>query len=433
MKTLYIECNMGAAGDMLMAALLELLPDPDAFISKLNNIGLPGVRVEKEVSVKCGITGTHVSVYVGDSEEESHDISPGHVHEHSHHEHSHHGHSHHEHVHETGQDGYVYQEHTHNQDAHGHTHQEHSHANLEEIQRILRALPIPDKVKEDAIAIYSLIAEAEAKVHGKPVEDIHFHEVGTMDAVADVVGVCMLIDTLAPRKIIVSPVHTGSGQVRCMHGILPVPAPATAHILRGVPAYGGEIQGELCTPTGAAIIRHFADEFGSRPVMVVDKIGYGMGKKDFPVANCVRVFSGETNQQNAGIVEIDCNLDDITGEQLGFALETLLEKGALDVYVIPIQMKKNRPGYKLVCLCRPDDEDRMVRLILQHTTTLGVRCSDRRRHTMERHIETIETKYGDIRIKKASGFGVEKSKLEYDDLARIARENGLSLEDIKEE
>lgn len=433
MKTLYIECNMGAAGDMLMAALLELLPDPDAFISKLNNIGLPGVRVEKEVSVKCGITGTHVSVYVGDSEEESHDISPGHVHEHSHHEHSHHGHSHHEHVHETGQDGYVYQEHTHNHDVHGHTHQEHSHANLEEIQRILRALPIPDKVKEDAIAIYSLIAEAEAKVHGKPVEDIHFHEVGTMDAVADVVGVCMLIDTLAPRKIIVSPVHTGSGQVRCMHGILPVPAPATAYILRGVPAYGGEIQGELCTPTGAAIIRHFADEFGSRPVMVVDRIGYGMGKKDFPVANCVRVFTGEVNQQNAGIVEIDCNLDDITGEQLGFALETLLEKGALDVYVIPIQMKKNRPGYKLVCLCRPDDEDRMVRLILQHTTTLGVRCSDRRRHTMERHIETIETKYGDIRIKKASGFGVEKSKLEYDDLARIARENGLSLEDIKEE
>lgn len=423
MKTLYIECNMGAAGDMLMAALLELLPDPDEFISKLNNIGLSGVRVEKELSVKCGITGTHVSVYVGDSEEESHDVSPGHVHEHLHHEH----------VHETGQDVHVHQEHTHNHDTHGHTHQEHGHANLEEIQRLLRSLSIPDKVKEDAMAIYSLIAEAEAKVHGKPVEDIHFHEVGTMDAVADIVGVCMLMDTLAPRKIIISPVHTGSGQVRCMHGILPVPAPATAHILRGVPAYGGEIQGELCTPTGAAIIRHFADEFGSRPVMVVDRIGYGMGKKDFPVANCVRVFIGEANQQNAGIVEIDCNLDDITGEQLGFALEILLEKGALDVYIIPIQMKKNRPGYKLVCLCRPDDEDRMVQLILQHTTTLGVRCSDRRRHTMERHVETIETEYGEVRIKKASGFGVKKSKLEYDDLARIARENGLSLADIKEE
>lgn len=433
MKTLYIECNMGAAGDMLMAALLELLPDPDEFIGKLNNIGLPGVRVEKELSVKCGITGTHVSVYVGDSEEESHDISPGHVDGHSHHEHSHHEHLHHEHVHGTGQDGYIFQEHTHNHDTHGHMHQEHGHANLEEIQRLLCSLSIPDKVKEDAMKIYSLIAEAEAKVHGKPVEDIHFHEVGTMDAVADVVGVCMLIDTLAPRKIIVSPVHTGSGQVRCMHGILPVPAPATAYILRGVPAYGGEIRGELCTPTGAAIIRHFADEFGSRPVMVVDRIGYGMGKKDFPAANCVRVFSGETNQQSADIVEIDCNLDDITGEQLGFALETLLEKGALDVYIIPIQMKKNRPGYKLVCLCRPDDEDRMVQLILQHTTTLGVRCSDRRRHTMERHIETIETEYGAVRIKKASGFGVEKSKLEYDDLARIARENGLSLADIKEE
>mgnify|MGYP000971015477 FL=1 len=402
MKTLYIECNMGAAGDMLMAALLELLPDPDAFIDKMNSLGIPGVRLEKKTSVKCGITGTHVSVYVGDSEEESYDISPGHVHGLSH-----------------------------NQDIHSHTHHEHYHADFEEIQRLLYSLPVPDKVKEDAIAVYSLIGSAEAEVHGKPVENIHFHEVGTMDAVADVVGVCMLIDILSPRKIIVSPVHTGSGQVRCAHGILPVPAPATAYILRGEPTYGGEIQGELCTPTGAALLRHFADEFGSRPVMVTDTIGYGMGNKDFSIANCVRIFSGKTNQKNADIVEIDCNLDDITGEQLGFALEALLEKGALDVYIVPIQMKKNRPGYKLVCLCRPDDEERMVQLILQHTTTLGVRCSDRRRHTMKRHIETMETEYGTVHIKKAEGFGAEKSKLEYEDLAEIACKNGISLAEVK--
>lgn len=421
MKTLYIECNMGAAGDMLMAALLELLPDPGEFIQKMNNLGIPGVRLEKKTSVKCGITGTHVSVYVGDSEEESHDILPGYAP----------GHSHHEHVQETGQDCHTYQGHTYNQDTHSHTHSGHCHAGFEEIKRLLYTLPVSDQIKEDAIAVYSLIGAAEAEVHGKPVENIHFHEVGTMDAVADVVGVCMLIDMLAPRKIIVSPVHTGSGQVKCMHGILPVPAPATAYILRGIPTYGGQIQGELCTPTGAALIRHFADEFGSRPVMVTDKIGYGMGNKDFPIANCVRVFSGETNQQDTDIVEIDCNLDDITGEQLGFALETLMEKGALDVYIVPIQMKKNRPGYKLVCLCRPEDEEKMVRLILQHTTTLGVRCSDRRRHTMKRHIETIETEHGTVRIKKAEGLGTEKSKLEYEDLAEIARENGLSLAEAK--
>ncbi|CUX35634.1 nickel pincer cofactor biosynthesis protein LarC [Clostridium sp. C105KSO13] len=409
MKTLYIECNMGAAGDMLMSALLELLPEPEEFIDKMNNLGIPGVRLEKKISVKCGITGTHVSVYVGDAKEESYDISPGHVPVHSHHEHAQ----------------------NHGAHSHTHTHHEHGHASLEKIQSLLNSLPVSDKVKEDAVAVYSLIAEAEAKAHGKPVENIHFHEVGTMDAVADVVGVCMLLDILAPQKIIVSPVHTGSGQVRCMHGILPVPAPATAYILRGVPTYGGEIHGELCTPTGAALLRHFADEFGSRPVMVTDKIGYGMGNKDFPIANCVRVFCGETNQQNTDIVEIDCNLDDITGEQLGFALETLIEKGALDVYTVPIQMKKSRPGYKLVCLCKPADEESMVQLILQHTTTLGVRCSNRRRYTMERHIEKMETEYGTIHIKKAEGFAVKKSKFEYEDLAEIARKNGISLADVR--
>jgi uncharacterized protein (TIGR00299 family) protein len=302
---------------------------------------------------------------------------------------------------------------------------------MAEIGDILAALPISEQVKTNALAVYRLIAEAEGKAHGKPVEAVHFHEVGMMDAVADIVGVCLLMEELAVERVIVSPIHVGSGQVKCAHGILPVPAPATAYILRGVPTYGGEIKGELCTPTGAALLKHFADEFAARPTMIVEAIGYGMGKKDFPIANCVRVFLGETRREDADIVEIACNLDDMTGEALGFALETLTENGALDVYLVSIQMKKNRPGQMLVCLCRLEDEEKMVRLMLKHTTSWGLRSRSWRRYTMDRSVEPIETPYGSIRVKTGSGFGVTKSKAEYEDLAQAAREHGLSIAEIK--
>jgi uncharacterized protein (TIGR00299 family) protein len=304
---------------------------------------------------------------------------------------------------------------------------------MAEIRDILAALPVSDKVKDDALAVYGLIAEAESKAHGKPVDAVHFHEVGMMDAVADIVGVCLLMEELAPRRVVVSPVHVGSGQVKCAHGILPVPAPATATIFRGVPTYGGQIKGELCTPTGAALLKHFADEFGDRPMMATDGIGYGMGKKEFPVANCVRVFIGESKQQDADIVEMVCNLDDMTGEELGFALEVLLENGALDVYMVPIQMKKSRPGQMLVCLCKPADEEKLAALILKHTATFGLRSINWRRHTLERTIETVDTKYGPVRIKTGSGYGVTKSKVEYEDLAKIAKGSGKSIAVIKAE
>lgn len=273
MKTLYIECNMGAAGDMLMAALLEICPEPEAFVEKLNSLQIPKVTYRCEKSVKCGVTGTHMSVLIDGEEEESADVT-GH----------HHGHSHadeHEHHHE----------HSHSE---GHHHHHGPHTSMSDITRMIEALDIPQKVKQDAIAVYRLIAEAESHVHGKSVEEIHFHEVGTIDAVADVVGVCFLIHELAPEQIVASPVHVGKGRVHCAHGILPVPAPATAYILRGVPIYSGEINGELCTPTGAALLKYFCAKFGSMPVMQVDRIGYGMGKKDFEAANCVRVMFGES-------------------------------------------------------------------------------------------------------------------------------------------
>lgn len=257
-----------------------------------------------------------------------------------------------------------------------------------------------------------------------------------MDAVADIVGVCMLMEELAVDRVVVSPIHVGSGFVRCAHGVLPVPAPATAHILQGIPSYGGQVQGELCTPTGAALLKHFADSFGPMPVMNIQKIGYGMGKKDFETANCIRAFLGEegvSGGPNGEIAELRCNLDDMTGEELGYASRILFEEGALDVFLVPIQMKKDRPGQMLLCICKPEDADRMAQLILQHTTTLGVRKALCTRYMLERTSEEVQTSLGTVHIKHAQGYGVAKDKIEYEDLARIAKEKGKSLIEIRKE
>lgn len=436
MKTLYLECNMGAAGDMLTAALLELHPDPQGFVERMNRLGLPGVVFAAQSAVKCGITGTQVSVTVGGEEEESHDVPlhshvhetaqdeahPGHAHDHVHvHDHDH-EHTHdHEHIHD--------HEHSHGHE-HGHGH--HHHAGMGDIRHILSHLDIPQPVRQDAEAVYQLIAQAESHAHGRPVEEIHFHEVGTLDAVTDVVAVCWLLHDLAPEQIVASPVHVGCGQVRCAHGILPVPAPATAYILQGVPTYGGSVQGELCTPTGAALLKHFVQRFGPSPVMRVEKTGYGMGKKDFEAANCVRAMLGQTQEESTTIAQLACNLDDMTPEALGFAQERLWEAGALDVTTAPIGMKKNRPGVQLTCLCRLEDREKLVSVFFAHTTTLGVRESLCARYTLARSQRTVETEHGPVRVKEARGWGVTREKPEYEDVANIAREQGLTLDQVKE-
>lgn len=432
MKTLYLECNMGAAGDMLTAALLELHPDPQGFVERMNRLGLPGVVFAAQPAVKCGITGTQVSVTVGGEEEESHDVPlHSHVHETAQDE-AHPGHAHdhvHEHVHEHTHDHEHSHGHEHNHE-HGHGH--HHHAGMGDIRHILSHLDIPQPVRQDAEAVYQLIAQAESHAHGRPVEEIHFHEVGTLDAVTDVVAVCWLLHDLAPEQIVASPVHVGCGQVRCAHGILPVPAPATAYILQGVPTYGGSVQGELCTPTGAALLKHFVQRFGSSPVMRVEKTGYGMGKKDFEAANCVRAMLGQTQEESTAIAQLACNLDDMTPEALGFAQERLWEAGALDVTTAPIGMKKNRPGVQLTCLCRLEDREKLVSVLFAHTTTLGVRESLCTRYTLARSQRTVETEHGPVRVKEARGWGVTREKPEYEDVANIAREQGLTLDQVKE-
>ena len=404
MKTLYIECGMGAAGDMLTAALTELLSDPEAFLEMMNAAGIPGLRMTRSAKTSCGIRGTHISVAIHGEEEISDDVHDHahHDHPHEHHEHSHKHHEHHDHAH-------------------------HHHAGLPEVQEIIDGLRLPDEVKRDAMRVYDLIAEAEAHAHGCEAEHVHFHEVGMLDAVTDVSAVCLLMHLLKPDRIVASPLCTGFGRVRCMHGIVPVPAPATAYLLRGMPAYAGRIEGELLTPTGAALIKYFAQEFGQMPPMTVNAVGYGMGMKDFEAANCVRVFLGETGANADEVFELSCNLDDMTGEAVGFACEQLLAEGALDVYLTPIQMKKGRPGVKLSCLCRPADRERMEEQMLRHTTTLGVRAQRFERRKLARSAEHVRTQYGEIGVKVSSGSDFVRSKPEYEDAARAAREHGVPL------
>lgn len=389
MRLLYLDLGMGAAGDMLCAALYELLDDKGQkrFLDRVGSLGLDGVLVSAERTSKCGINGTHMCVLVDGVSEDAH---RDHDHAHDHH---------------------------------------HEHSDLHTVSHIIDSLPVSDTVKKDAASVFGLIAEAESHVHSVPVSDIHFHEVGTKDAIADVVMFCMLIEILGIDKVIASPVTTGFGKVKCAHGILPVPAPATAHLLRGIPATGGSIEGELCTPTGAAIIRHFADVRRIAPVMTAEKIGYGMGYKDFEAANCVRAFLC-TEEPGDEVVILSCNIDDMTGEAIGYAMSKLFDEGALDVYTVPIGMKKSRPGTMLNVLCFDPDTDRFVSLIFKHTTTLGIRKTVSQRYTLARRTDEIKSSLGTVHIKRAEGYGVSRQKYEFDDIASIADSNGISLYDV---
>lgn len=408
MKVLYLDLGMGAAGDMLGAALYELLSDPEAFREKLNGLGIPHTVFVAEPSVKCGITGTHFRVLV-DGEEEGE-----HVHAHQQdHEHEH-KHSHdHEHEHD-----------------HGHPHE---HRGMAEIEHLVRDhLSLPEPVREQVLRVYGSIAQAESRVHGTPISEIHFHELGTMDALADICAVCLLLEELKPDRIIASPVHVGSGTVRCAHGIMPVPAPATALLLEGIPSYSTDLQGELCTPTGAALLRCFVDEYGPMPVMRMEKVGYGMGQKDFERVNCVRACLGQTaDEAGESILELSCNLDDMTGEELGYAQERLFALGAREVYTVPVYMKKNRPGIKLCVLCDEDKKESILKGLFRFTTTIGVRECRMERHVMARTAESVRTPLGTARCKVCRGYGEEKKKWEYEDMAALATGNDLTLDQVR--
>ncbi len=407
MKTLYIECNMGAAGDMLLAALYELLDDKQRFLDKMNSLKLPGVRLEAQKGSACGIAGTHMAVTVY-GEEETESEKPD----------------------------------TH---AHGHAHDHHHHhATPGYIGELISGLDLPGQVKENAKAVYHIIARAEAKAHGCPEGDVHFHEVGALDAVADVTGVCYAMHLLGAEKIIVSPVHVGSGTVRCAHGVMPVPAPATANILEDVPVYGGAVKGELCTPTGAALLKYFAGAFGPMPLMQGKRTGIGIGTKTFEQANCVRVFLGESPEetgrvrtapaQGDGVItELVCNIDDMTPEALGFACARLIQEGALDAYTISGTMKKGRPGHVLTVLCDPRDEEEMARHVLEETTTNGLRARRCAKYFLKPGMKTVQTPWGQVRVKTAEGHGILHRKPEYEDVAALAEQARVPYETVYRE
>ena len=399
MRTLYLECNMGAAGDMLMSALYGLLDKErkEEFLSRMRTLEMFGVKLAAERAESCGIAGTHISVKVYGTEED--ECAPEHCSKHIHE-------YHHEH--------------------------KHSRTALEEIEHILSHLELSDKVKDNAVAVYRLIGDAESRAHGCSVSQIHFHEVGSLDAVADVTGVCLLMEMIDAERIYASAVRTVFGQIKCAHGILPIPAPATAILLEGIPCFAGDIEGEFCTPTGAALLKYFAANFQTRPAMVISRTGYGMGSRKYNAANCIRAFLGETEDQEGDVAELCCNIDDMTPEALAFAAEELMSSGALDVYTTPIIMKKGRAAFMLTCMCSEEKRGEMLAIIFRHTTTLGVREYSCRRYRMSRSEYVKETVLGNVRIKKSEGYGVVREKAEYADLAEIARSKGLSLAEVQQ-
>ena len=370
MKTLYIDCSMGCAGDMLTAALLELHPDPAAFLADMNAALGGRAVVSAAPDAKCGIRGTHVTVRIHGQQEGAHPL---------------------------------------------HTECAHGGASSAEIMAFLDAVPLSRSIRENAKAVYARLLEAES----------------ALDALADVLCVCALMDALQPQRVLCSPINVGSGQVRCAHGVLPVPAPATERLLRGVPVYAGSVTGELCTPTGAALLWQFVSDYGAMPQMCVSAAGYGTGKKDFAAANVVRVLLGESGNGDEQVVELCCNIDDQPAESLAFAMDALLALGALDVYFTAAGMKKSRPGVVLTCLCRPEQRDAMLRCIFRNTTTLGVRERSCARYSLVRCTQTVQTRFGPVRVKTAQGYGVTREKAEYDDLARLARESGQPLDKIR--
>lgn len=410
MKTLFLDCSMGAAGDMLGAALLDLFGDKDAMVAKLNAIGVPGVEYVLEQTKKCGIAAAHLRVLVNGHEEGVHEThTHGHNDEHGHH-HGHHEHDHEEHDH----DG-------HHHDGHEHHHE---HRSLKDVLALADGLALPPAVAGDVREVFTLIGEAEAGVHGGSLDTVHFHEVGSLDALADIAAVALLLAELMPDRIVASPVNLGSGHVHCAHGTLPIPAPCTAALLKGIPAYAdAEICGELCTPTGAALLRHFAVDFAPMPQMTISAIGYGAGTKDFPRANFLRAFLGEGEGDGAGrdtVCQFRCAIDDMTAEEFGFAAERIMADGALDVCMIPALMKKGRPGTILEVLCKPGARDRIAGSIFRNTTTIGMREEIVGRRILARREEILQTPLGAIRRKISEGGDVRREKFEYDDLKGAA-------------
>jgi uncharacterized protein (TIGR00299 family) protein len=439
MRIAYLECFSGISGDMFLGALVDAGVPPRVLEETVAALGV-GARLEISRVVRSGISATKVDVWVdGEKDMPREEFGPGerepngHSHEHSKHAHDHaHGHSHdHHHPHAHRESDISTAVIVHNE--HGRS--------LTEIREIIGKSIISDKAKRNAIAIFEALGAAEAKIHDVPIDKIHFHEVGAVDAIVDIVCAAAGAEALGVDEIVCSSLNVGGGTVKCAHGTFPVPAPATVELLKDVPVYSSGVQAELVTPTGAAIVRTLASRFVPFPEMRVEKSGYGAGSRDFPGhPNVVRLTIGEATPQLAAktasetITVLEANLDDLNPQVFGYVVDRLLEEGALDVLGIPVQMKKNRPGSMLTVLCKPEHTDKLTQLIFTETTTLGVRRRNEVRQVLSRQWENVRTQWGDIRIKTGSMNGtVTNYAPEYEDCRRIAAEHSVPLKTVMQE
>ncbi len=393
MRTLYLDCFAGASGDMFIGALLDCGLDFELLKTELAKLGVEGYELSLTRVDRSGINSAKFDVHLKAADHQ-HDHSHDH-HDHSH-DHHHHDHSH-DHSHEANPTPSIQHP----------TSDSHDHRSLSTIKQIISSSALSASVKERALTIFQRIGEAESKIHGIPIETVHFHEVGAIDSIVDIIGSCIGLEALQIEKILSAPLHVGSGTFKCAHGTYPVPGPATAELLRGVPVYSKGIEGELVTPTGAAIISTLAAGYGNLPAMKIERVGYGAGTRSYPqFPNVLRAVIGEMEDSGGDptpttVTVIEANIDDLSPQVFGHLMEKALTAGALDVFYTPVQMKKNRPGVLMTLLCNLSDRDRMTDLIFSETTTLGVRYRNEQREILRREHLAVETEFGSIRIKIA--------------------------------
>lgn len=420
MKVLYFDCFSGISGDMTLGALLDLGIDKAAFLAELEKLKVDGYSIEIKSKLKNGISGTDVHVVLEETghHEDDEEHQYGEIH---HIDHHHHGE--HEHTHE---------------DAHEHTHTHNSERNLEDIENIINHSELRPRVKSMSTKIFREIARAEAKVHGKGINEVHFHEVGAVDSIVDIVGSCICLDLLGIERIFASELHEGKGFVKCAHGLLPVPVPAVMEMLCSskIPLITEDIPFELVTPTGLAIIKTISSGFGKMPPMSIEKTGYGMGKRETGRFNALRVVMGSLYQQdmipNDEISILETNIDNMSPEIMGYTMEKLLDSGALDVYYTPIYMKKSRPSAMLTVLVKCGEEKKISDIIFSETSTLGIRISHSQRFCMDRELVKVNTQYGDVRVKVANIGDIMKFAPEYEDCRSIALKTGMPIKEVYE-
>jgi len=381
---LYYDCFAGISGDMHLAAMLDLGVDPQYLLDELNKLNISGYSIKYEKKVSKGISGTKITVNID-----------------THHNHKNHNNSHHH----------------------------HPHRSFKDIKKLIEDSSLNDFIKKTSIEIFQKIATAESKIHNVEIEDIHFHEIGAIDSIVDIVGAAICIDYLKPEHIICSLVELGSGIIHCAHGTLPVPAPATLEILKGIPVKSGLIPFEATTPTGAGIVATLANEFNMNIDFKIEKIGYGIGHKESDVPNIFRIVQGikEKLYETENAIVIECNIDDMNPELYDYMFEKLFEKGAQDVFITPIIMKKTRPAQTLSVLCSPYQKKEIITLILENTTTLGVRTYFVEKYKLKREIIEIKTSYGNVKFKKSYLGNSIKIKPEYEDCIRIAKEHNIPI------